>query len=202
MAKFAKIFVTLSVVAFLRCHKPCHEPNYTFSVTDTIYPGNDSISIGDTLILGCSFSKNLKSTGIQGLVNFANAANLGTNLIISDINAFTGSRGAVDSFTYFNVFGRIYSDPNLNPQNVKQLSFYESDTTYQLKVGLIPSKKGMYILTIPDIPKVYRKGSVDCGVGYFAILNVNINKHLYLFENKWGALSEYDSVHSYCFTVK
>lgn len=183
------------------CHKPCNEPNYSFSVDDFFSPEKDSINIGDTIWLNSTISKLEKDINTQSQVNFSNAENLGTNLIISDISKFDSQRGAVDSFTYFQSHGRIYTDPKLNPQGVKQLSFEENDNSYQLEVGLIAKSAGSYILTIPDNPHVFRKGMSNCGTANFEFLNSNNNKHLDLFENRWGQLSGYDSAHSYCFKV-
>lgn len=130
-------------------------------------------------------------------IDFSNLSNLSNHLIISDIFKFKMERDATDCFSYFNVHGKIYSDQ----YGAKQLSFEENDSTYSLKVGLVALKAGLYIFTLPDAPGIYRKEHVKCGRGNFEILNSNVDKHLYLFENIWGNLSIYDSLHSYCIKV-
>jgi len=180
------------------CVKPCHEPDYHFSVIDSFFPEKDSVTVGDTVWLMCIIPKMEKDLNTQMIINFSNAAFLGVNLVLSDISKFNVQRDAADSFSYVNGQGRIYSDQ----YGGKQLSFAEVDTAYQLKIGLIALKAGLYILTLPDMPGVYRKGSQHCGIGNFQILNTNNNKHLYLFENLWGPLASYDSIHSYCVKVK
>ena len=136
----------------------------------------------------------------QTKVSFSNAENFTGNLIVSDIKAFENQRWAIDSFSYFNINGMIYTDQKLS--HVKQISFSESDTAFLLKVGLVAIKKGTYILTVPDVPGVYKKGSGKCGAGNFQVLNANTNQHLYLFENLWGQLAPYDRARSYCVKVK
>jgi hypothetical protein len=194
--------VVLFVFGFFNgCHKPCNLPNYTFSVNDFFSPEKDSVNIGDTLWIRCIISKTQIDVNTQEQVNFYNAENLGFSLVISDISRFDLKRGAVDSFTYITLHGSIYTDSTSNSTAVKQLSFEENNDSYLLEVGLIAKESGSYILTIPDNPYVYRKGMAKCGTANFLIVNRNTNKHLYLFENRWGKLSAYDSAHSFCFKV-
>jgi hypothetical protein len=194
---FIIVIIFLIVSADSGCGKPCHEPDYNFLISDSFLPEKDSINVGDTLFLICVVPKMETDTNTKMIINFSNLGNLGDNLVISDISKFKMQRNAADSFSYFNVYGKIYSDQ----YGAKQLSFEETDSTYSLKVGLIALKAGLYIFTLPDAPGIYRKGHVKCGRGNFEILNSNIDKHLYLFENIWGQLSTYDSAHSYCIKV-
>lgn len=195
--KFFLIFFCILVVN-CGCQKPCNEPDYNFTVFESFSPEKESMNIGDTLYLDCKIPKMEKDNNTGQVINFSNLANLGDNLIISDISKFDAKREAADSFSYVNIYGKIYSDNN----GAKQFQFMETDSTYRLKVGLILLKAGSYIFTIPDIPGVYRNGHIRCGVGNYAVLNSNINKHLYLFEDLWGALSIYDRNRSYCIKVK
>lgn len=179
------------------CHKPCNEPDYNFLVTESFFHERDSVKVGDTLFLTCIISKAETDINTKMIIDFSNLGNLGANLVISDISKFKMQRDAADSFSYINVEGKIYFDQ----YGAKQLNFKETDSTYSLKVGLVALKKGLYIFTVPDALGVYRNGHVKCGVGNFQILNSNVNKHLYLFEDMWGQLSNYDSLHSYCIKV-
>lgn len=195
MRRFATFYITVVILSY-SCHKACHERNYIFTTNNLFYPEKDSIQVGDTLWLTCTISKN------QRLVYFSGAENLGGNLIISNIDSFgNSSRGAVEKFTYFNVAGSVYSVPNLNPKNDKQVSYLETDSAYNLNVGIIALKKGIYIFSFSDDPGVYRTGSPSCGVANFLFVNANKNKHLYLFEDLHGKLGENDNLHSYCFKV-
>lgn len=198
MSKMFFLNLQLLVAFFNSCHKPCNLPNYVFSVNSIFFPEKDTINIGDTLWLTCTIPKTLIDINTQQQVEFSNAENLGSDLIISDISKFNLQRGAVDSFKYAQLHGTIYTDLQANPQGVKQLSFEEKTNSYLLQVGLIAKKAGNYILTMPDNPSVFRKGRGKCGMASFKILNSNNNKHLYLFENMWRALSNYDKNHSYC----
>ena len=186
-------------LAMFSCVKPCLEADHDFSVSESFLPEKDSIRIGDSLFITCIIPKIEKDRYTQVIINFSGANNIGDHLVISDISKFNTQRDASDSFSYFKIQGNIYSDQ----YGVKQLSFAEIDTAYQLQVGLIAQKRGLYIFTIPDMPGVYRNGQAKCGRGNFQILNANVNKHLYLFENLWGPIiSPYDAAHSYCVKVK
>ncbi len=194
-----KFIIQISIILFFNaCHRPCNEPDYNFSVTESFFPEQDSINVGDTLFLTSIIPKAETDINTRMIIDFSSLGNLGDNLVISDISKFNTQRDAADSFSYFNVHGKIYS----SQYGAKQLTFEETDSAHFLKVGLIALKKGLYILTVPDIPGVYRTGHVKCGRGNFEILNSNVDKHLYLFENMWGQLSNYDSLHSYCIKVK
>jgi hypothetical protein len=188
------------MVTISGCHKPCNEPDYNFSVFESFSPEKDSVNIGDTLYLNCEIPKMIRDNNTGQIINFSNLGNLGDNLVISDISKFSDAkRDAADSFSYINIYGKIYSDNN----GARQLQFMETDSSYRLKVGLILLKAGLYVFTIPDDTGVYRNGHLKCGVGNYAVLNSNVNKHLYLFEDLWGPIiSTYDRYRSYCIKVK
>jgi hypothetical protein len=197
----------LSIIVFTQfltsCHKPCNEPNYTFNVSAFFFPEKDTIDIGDTLWIKSIIPQLQRDVHSQKEINFSNAQNLGTTVIISDITKFRNpGRGAIDSFNFLKVFGNIYTEKGTDTLGVKQLSYVQTDSSYELKVGLVALKSGKYIFTIPDNPSVYRKGMEKCGLATFYILNQNINRHLYLFEDALGPLSEYDKAHSYCIKVR
>ena len=134
----------ISIIAvFLgSCRLPCSKSGFTFSVKESYFPETDSIEVKDTLWLTCKIPKNIQDISSQQMVYLSNLDNLGVNLIISDISKYVVKRNAEDSFSHYNSQGRIYSDNYGN----KQLQFLETDSTYQLKVGLIASKAGSYIL--------------------------------------------------------
>jgi hypothetical protein len=196
-----KFFILLcAIVVICGCHKPCNEPDYNFSVFEAFSPERDSMNIRDTLFLNCEIPKMEKDINTGKVIDFSNLGNLGDNLVISDISKFRDAkREAADSFLYINIYGKIYSDNN----GAKQFQFMETDSSYRLKVGLILLKSGSYVFTIPDAIGVYRNGHVKCGVGNYAVLNSNMKKHLYLFEDLWGPIiSVYDKNRSYCIKVK
>lgn len=45
------------ILVFSVCHKPCNDPDYNFSVTESFSPKRDSINIVDTLFLMCIVPK-------------------------------------------------------------------------------------------------------------------------------------------------
>lgn len=191
-----------SVSIFGSCHKPCDESDHRFSISNNFTEEKESINIGDTLWLSCMTPTRIYDLNTQQVVDFKDAENFGSALTIADITKFhSDQRGAVDSFNFVASKGDIYTNPNLDPTGTKQLKFGRSDTTYVLKIGVIALKRGTYIFSISDVPDVFRNHKGKCGKATFEILNNNINKHLYLFENLWGPLSIHDAAHSYCFKV-
>jgi len=197
------VLVSLIVLTSESCHKPCNEPNYSFMVDESFFPQKDSINVGDTIFILSSFNKELTDTTTKKAIKFSNAENLVTALIISDISKFRDTqRGAIDSFSYFNLVGSIFTPTNTDTLSVKQLTYIETSSTYEIKIALIARKAGIYIFTIPDNPDVFRRNQPKCGTANFEILNRNTQQHLYLFENILGSLSRYDSTHSYCVKVK
>lgn len=188
---------------FTSCKKPCNEPDYSFSIKASFSSERDSMPVGDTLWLKCETPSLMQDLNTKSQINFVEAENFGTVLIVQDITKFfTDYRGAVDSFDFIKIEGEINSIQTSDANRVKQLSFSESNNRYILKIGIIAKKRGLYIFTIPDIPSVvYRKGKEQCGKAGFEILNNNTDSHLYLMENLWGPLSVYDRKHCYCIKV-
>lgn len=190
------------MAAMVGCHKPCLEPDYSFSIKASFTPEKDSIHVGDTLWLISETSTQLNDITTNAKVNYENAQNLGSTLGIIDIKkAKSMEFGAIDSFTYIKVTGKIYTDKEILPSVVKQLLFEERNGKYELKAGIIAQKKGSYIFSVGDAVNVFRKGKPKCGIAHFDVLNGNSNQHLYFFEDLWGSLSEYDKKHDYCFVV-
>lgn len=203
MVSYKYLLLILLFFAFsFSCHKPCNESDHRFSINYNFADEKDSINVGDTLWLMSETSTRINDLNTQQEVDFSNAENMGSALSIADITKFhSAQRGAVDSFNFTAINGNIYTNQSLNPNGTKQITFSESDNKYQLKIGIIALKRGIYIFSISDIPAVFRKDKGKCGMASFEILNNNADKHLYLFQNLWGPLSTYDATHSYCFKV-
>jgi hypothetical protein len=200
--KILNILIAFTILIISeRCHKPCNEPDYTFIGNDVFSPEKDTLNVGDTLWLNSSINKELVDTSTKKSIDFSNAANLGSTVVISDINKFQDKRGAIDSFDYIKITGNIFSDVNTDTSNVKQLQYSETASSFELKIGFVAKKAGSYIFTIPDNPYLFRKGQPKCGTAKIIMLNSNTDQHLYLFENMWGALSSYDSARSYCIEI-
>lgn len=202
MKKILVYILFLSIISTAAtCHKPCNEPNYSFETGVKFSPESDSLHVGDTIWITSSIPNPVLDNNSGKAIIYENA-NWGSTLIISDILEFRDSnRGAVADFSYFAKTGSIYSMSGTDTMNVKQLSYQENISGYEFKIGIVAGKKGLYILTIPDNPYLFRKGNPKCGTANLVILNQNNNKHVNLFEDKWGPLSSYDVSHSYCLKV-
>jgi hypothetical protein len=197
MVRFILGFCLIGIFYLFGCRKPCQDDIFAYSGTDIFYPERDSISIGDTTYLSCVIVKK----DLPDNVN--HAENLGGNLVISSIDSFfSSSRGAVSKFTYVNLEGSLYTLNNTSPNNVKQVQYLETDSSFNLKIGLVALKAGLYIFTFTDVPGVHWSGPGKCVTGNMSFANINSNKHLYLIEDKFNMpLSAPDSTDSYCLKV-
>ena len=86
------IFLLGIISIFSTCKKPFNEPDYNFSVTESFFPERDSISVGDSLLINCIIPKIETDSTSGKLISFSNLANLGGNLVISDISKFNMQR--------------------------------------------------------------------------------------------------------------
>ncbi len=83
---------------------------------------------------------------------------------------------------------------------MQQLVYEELNGNYELKVGLIALKKGIYILGVGDGLGIGRK---NCEKASFSISLMNTLQHIYYYQN-WRpgyVLTESDLRHIYCFKV-
>lgn len=199
-----KLIILISAFVFINsCRKPCSEPNYSFSIKGYFTPEKDSVRVGDTLYFISETPTELKDVNTNIEVKYSEAVNLGSGIIITDISKwYNGENGAVDSFSFFNLIGNAYTDPNWAAHDTKQLRFEEANEKYQLKIGIVAQKPGAYAFFVGDAVNVYRRGKPYCGIAKFEILNSNTNQHLYIFENLLnGEMSDYDKKHTYCIKV-
>jgi hypothetical protein len=197
MAKIYLTFCLINSLLFVRCRKPCQADIFAYSGADLFYPEKDSMRVGDTLFLSCIIIKSDLPDHVT------HAENLGGNLIISSIDSFlVSSRGAVAQFDYVNLEGSLYTLNNTSPGNVKQVQYLETDSSFNLKVGLVTLRSGLYIFTFTDVPGVRWSGPGKCVTGNMFFANINANKHLNLIEDKFGMpLSMADSITGYCIKV-
>ncbi len=196
------IAIAMAVAIINGCSKPCNEPDYSFSITESFSPEKDSINVGDTMWLVSETPVKMQDITTQARIDYSGAANFGSTLQVIDISKTQSTEiGAVDSFTYIKVIGDIFTDEKISPTKVKQLSFNEINGMYKIKIGIIAQKKGAYILFVGNAANIYRTSSPKCGKASIEILNNNVNQHLFLYEDLYGSLSDFDKQHAYCFIV-
>jgi hypothetical protein len=199
------IITALTFVIFINIGCPtksCVEANYSFAFQSQIIPDRDSINIGDTIYLISSFPTKLKDQNTSIEINYSEANNLGSTLGVGElINGDSFPKDAIFNFSYISVKGRIYNDRNVaSPDGVQQLVYEELNGNYELKVGLITLKKGIYVLGIGDGLGIGRRA---CEKASFFISLGNTSQHIYFYQN-WRPgyiLTESDLKHIYCFKV-
>jgi hypothetical protein len=201
---FMPLFILAIVIS--GCPKPCIEANYIFAVNSQITPDLDTLHIGDTLYLTSSFPSSLKDQIGGSIVDYSNAKNLNSTLGIGEfINGEKIPNDAVFNFDYFSIKGRIYNDRNIpKPDGTQQLTYQEINGNYELKIGLIPQKKGIYGLGIGDGLSNGRSNAKSCEKATLSISINNTNQHFYIYKDidSGHQVSDYEQKHAYYFVVK
>ncbi|MEO6358136.1 MAG: hypothetical protein ABIU77_04410 [Ferruginibacter sp.] len=168
------------------CPKPCVEANYSFAVTANFTPDMDSVKIGDTIFLTSSFPTTLQETQISKLIDYSDASDIGNTISVSQLLPTDSlAKDAVFDFNYVSIIGKIYNDRNIpRPDGVNQLTYSQVGNNYELKIGIIPKKSGVYGLGLGNALSNGRKKGSSCEKASFNTTVVNTNQHFYLF-NLW-----------------
>lgn len=186
------------------CPSVCTETTYSFAVTAAFSPQNDSIQVGDTLFLTSTFPSKLPDRLSGKEVDYVNASNLGTSIFVDLLpDNKSALVDAVSNFDYVSRKGRIYTDPTVpSPTRVSQLQYQQIATNYELSVGFIARKKGIYCLTVSS---GYSTGKIntDCDKASFDISLVNTDQHLQYLSRylNTSTVPDYNARGSYCFKV-
>ncbi len=187
------------------CPKPCIEANYSFSVNSEISPDIDSVKMGDTLFLSSSFSNALTDQTTGMTINYSGASDIESTLSIAElIPGDSIPKGSVYNFNYASLAGMIYNSTSIpSPETVQQLKYQEVGNNYELKIGLIPQRKGVFALGIGNGLSNGRNKSGKCEKASFNFTIINTSQHIYFFKN-WKPgynLSPSDILKLYCFKV-
>jgi hypothetical protein len=190
------------------CPKECINVTHSFTGKFSYSPEKKQYLIGDTLWLESTFSCKSQLNSETGKIEeFCGAKNLGTTLGITSLvhSGLGGEQDAVDSFTFINIKGRIYSEgTDAQKKFVKQIRFEQIDTNYAFRCGIIPLKKGVYYLGIGNAINVNRGNSKDCekAAYSFTVGNLNNNIDIYFTYKGNNQISDYERPRGYWFEVK
>jgi hypothetical protein len=196
----------LLAIGLEACNPICGnlDPVYNFSVTASVSPSRDSISVGDTLYITSSFPSTLPDKSGQ-LINYSRARSIGCSIGFNDAyNIGLNDSSTSKYFSYAPLEGEVYSDKNVPLYwHSRQIRYEESNDSYSLKIAVIPNKPGLYFLAITDAYCLGLNNSKACKQASFAIALTNTDQHLYYYENLFGfgVLSEHDRAQFYCFKV-
>lgn len=178
---FCLIIVGLVCLSF-QCNRrlDCANTKYSFSMGIKAYPDRDSIQIGDTIWLEVNEPTTLKDVLTNNMVNYSGAENLSTTIGIAEL--ISVNNVDVKGNTFFNFFvqsGNEISRPDTN--NFREYRFHEVNNNYQIKLGIIPTKAGVYKLFVGSAANVYSSND-RCTKATFTINFKETNQHLYFNE--------------------
>jgi|GEM_PF-4734625 len=200
----ASIFACL---CFATCKKKgeCVSNAYLFQSTWKVSPEHDSINIGDTLTLICMIPQNSFDSNLNKLVDLGNDATINTPISFARIDSSGELFPAVDSFYFLVNKGQVFTDPSINPHQIKQALLLDYSGIYQLEFRIIAQKKGMYAVGVPNAFLRLATGKPCTDEGYVNLYNNNADNHLHYYKDFYyhGApVPSEDSVHGYIFRVK
>ena len=179
----AVVALIYATTVFSTCNKTilgCSEESHSFQINAIAYPDKDSIHIGDTLWLEVNAPTTLKDVFSGKMMDYSGAANLGTVVTLLQFFPDKNTSGAINNFYFFIQQGSKSSN-TVDPLSNQVLLVSEVNGSYKLKLGLIPSKIGNYVLTISNATNVYRKND-KCAKASFTIDFSETNQHFYLLK--------------------
>ena len=197
------IVAFISLIQLTGCDPP-EGPSYAFSVTASLSPSRDTVSIGDTLYLTSSFPTKLTDNRTGKIVDYSNSVDLSSSIGFADFTKFgtTTDSTTTKYMHYVKLEGDVYNDKTMPLYwNGNRVRYEENDGYYKLKIGMIPQKKGMYIFSIGD-PFSNGQAGHSGRSASFTISLVNTEQHLHYYEDIYGPKSYSDRVRAYCFVVK
>lgn len=196
---------SLLALVLTGCPNPsCPEATYAFVVSAYVFPVVDSIRLGDTLYTQSSFSSQLRDISSGQNINYANASPIGGNLFL-DALASNGTylRGAIGDFTNVSKRGQIYDDQeNSSQQRIKHFSYQSSASGYNFEAGLIPLKRGLFLISTNTAISNGISGEKSCSKAMFDVNLVSSSINLHYIEIATGRpVERRDSLHAYCVKV-
>jgi hypothetical protein len=180
--------------------KPCRQVQYVFTVESNCLPSDSTYSIGDTLIVQSSFSKNLLD--VEGsLVNYSNSTGVGGNIFINELDSVREEvKNAVGSFSIFSINGS-HTLSNAGNANFINTLYLESIDSFKLKIGFIPQKKGLFAFFLSDLGSTGIRGK-NCTNASFVNTISNTNRHINYFEFAIDYTPRlYENQRYFCFRV-
>jgi len=134
-------------------------------------------------------------------VDYSSAVNFGSVLGVAELIGINAANGAVSYFTFISQKGEIYTELKLSPGRVKQLKYIKINGNYELSFAIVPNKKGIFGISISDMPDVV----ADCARSAVTLkFNSTFNTHIHYLKDicyGGGQINSLDSSHTYCFKV-
>lgn len=176
----AILFFSCIAIFGFQCKKniDCRGNVYNFEIGIEARPDKDSINIGDTIWLTIDEPTTLKDVQTGRIVEYSNAANLGSAIgfhKLSATNQFT--LGAAEQFNFKVVFGTEIN--NADATYLREYSFAQINNHYLFKLGVIPKQTGTFRLFFSNASSVYRKND-KCTKANFTLNFKQTDQHYYL----------------------
>jgi hypothetical protein len=196
------ILVYLLIFFISSCKPTCIPDKFSFLGGTVLFtPEKDSARIGDTIWVNVHLPKQYvfgsKNVDLSAASNMVSQINFSANPQLDSI------ADAVDSFTFLSGQGQFLTDP-LNSHGQININYIEGDSIYFFSMGIIPQRKGIYILTTLDLFQAEKK----CIKAKIGIHVLNPDPHLHYLDGIYHpgspyapAPSEMDLTHDYCFKV-
>ncbi len=188
------------------CNKnlDCRGTIYSFEAFYKAYPDKDSIRINDTIWIELNAPTQLKDLMSNKMIDYNGAGNFGTAIgYVEMIGGDILNPGVIPSANDFdNIIINGTEVQSLNPQQTRAFGFKEQDGMYLFKVGIVPKRKGIFVIAPGNASNVYQK-SDPCRESNFSLTFKDTNQHLYLYEQKRPGyvLTDSDRGHLYAFKV-
>jgi hypothetical protein len=181
------------------------DPKYTFDITAAFTPEPDSIHVGDTIFLVSKFPTTLVPSGSKEAVDYSAAPNIGS--VLTPLEYMPTQRvpvGAVKEFDFISLKGEAFNSKEVpSPEMSVQVRYEEIGTNYEMRIAIVPRKKGRYSLGISgaysDSRKVNGKEKCDRASFHITVTNQNHNKDM--LEDWIGAELPNKPPNGYAFVV-
>lgn len=194
---------TATAIIFIAtgCGKLCHRNYYNFNIASTTFsPSKDSLKLGDTVFLNSKTPTKMINISDGKEIDYSNSSNFGSVLGVGELIGINDTKDAVMNFNFIPIKGQIYTDNGPAPGRAKQVKFLEENGYYILSIGIVPQKKGIYILSTADMPDVVK----NCSRAAITMKITNVDPHLHYLQDIYyggGQIYPLDSTHAYCFEV-
>jgi hypothetical protein len=195
------LIIISTVCIYANCRKPrnCAQTSYSFEIGARAFPDLDSIRVGDTLWIEINEPVTQQDANTNSGINFSGAANLGTVIGFIELKGNRQSADAANDFDLKLISG-TYVGMSTIPSLFREYFFAEENTSYTLRLAVIPKKTGIYRISLSDAANVYRKNE-ECTKAFFRLNFENTNQHLYFNEQNFGVVVALPN-NGYCFKVK
>lgn len=181
--------------------KPCRNAAYSFSVSGEYTPQKEIYNVGDTIFLNSSFPTTLTNAISNQQVDYSNSLGVEGSLAIGLLDTSTRTiEFALTNFKILNISGS--STPIPNQVNGGLNILYKEDINYNIKLGIVCLKKGIYRFGLTDLGSQGIRGK-DCTNAGFNITVTNTSKNLHLFQYAIGySIDIMSEKYIYCFRVQ